>query len=196
VHRRGKRAGKSNLFDAIQFLSLLASRSLIDAAQEVRGVAGKERLGDPRDLFWNGCASGEHRMKFAAEMIVPQHVEDDFGRQASPSITYLRYELELGYIPPTGVEKIGRLGLLSESLRHIRLGDAASRLRFPHSTAKFRDAVLTGRRSGTAINDDRGHSPKPAESCPSISSAVSGQRSAAGCRGTRRRRAGAAARVP
>jgi len=101
-------AGKSNLFDAIQFLSLLASRSLIDAAQEVRGVAGKERLGDPRDLFWNGYASGEHRMKFAAEMIVPQHVEDDFGRQASPSITYLRYELELGYIPPAGVEKIGR----------------------------------------------------------------------------------------
>lgn len=144
-------AGKSNLFDAIQFLSLLASRSLIDAAQEVRGVAGKERLGDPRDLFWNGYASGGHRMKFAAEMIVPQHVEDDFGRQASPSITYLRYELELGYIPPAGVEKIGRLGLVSENLRHIRLGDAASRLRFPHSAAKFRRAVLTGHRSGTAF---------------------------------------------
>jgi hypothetical protein len=124
---------------------------LIDAAQEVRGEAGKERLGDPRDLFWNGYASGEHRMKFAVEMIVPQHVEDDFGRQASPSITYLRYELELGYIPPAGVEKIGRLGLLSENLRHIRLGDAASRLRFPHDPAKFRSAVLTGRRSGTAF---------------------------------------------
>jgi predicted ATPase len=144
-------AGKSNVFDAIQFMSLLASRPLIDAAQEVRGEAGKERLGDPRDLFWNGYASDEHLMRFAAEMIVPQHVEDDFGRRASPSITYLRYELKLGYIPPTGVEKIGRLGLLSESLRHIRLGDAASRLRFPHSTAKFRDAVLTGRRSGTAF---------------------------------------------
>lgn len=144
-------AGKSNLFDAIQFLSLLASRSLIDAAQEVRGVAGKERLGDPRDLFWNGYSSGEHRMKFAAEMIVPQDVEDDFGRQASPSITYLRYELELGYIRPTGVEKIGRLGLLSENLRHIRLGEAAGRLRFPHSAAKFRHAVLTGHRSGTAF---------------------------------------------
>jgi predicted ATPase len=144
-------AGKSNLFDAIQFLSLLASRPLIDAAQEVRGVARGERLGDPRDLFWNGYALGEHRMKFAAEMIVPQEVEDDFGRQAAPSITYLRYELELGYIPPAGVEKIGRLGLLSENLRHIRLGDAANRLHFPHSAAKFRRAVLTGHRSGAAF---------------------------------------------
>src|SRR6202035_5700128 len=68
-------AGKSNVFDAIQFLSLLASKSFLDAAQEVRGVHGA-RLGDPRDLFWDGYAAGEHRMKFAAEMIVPQEVED------------------------------------------------------------------------------------------------------------------------
>lgn len=144
-------AGKSNVFDAIQFLSLLTSRSLLDAAQEVRGVARADRLGDPRDLFWNGYAAGEHRMKFAAEMIVPQEVEDDFGRPARPSITYLRYELELGYMPPGGAEKIGRLGLLAESLRHIRLGDAAGRLHFPHSAGKFRHAVLTGHRSGTAF---------------------------------------------
>jgi len=144
-------AGKSNVFDAIQFLSLLTSRSLLDAAQEVRGVARGDRLGDPRELFWNGYAAGEHRMKFAAEMIVPQDNEDDFGRQAKASITYLRYELELGYIPPAGAEKIGRLGLLAENLHHIRLGEAASRLRFPHSAARFRRAVLTGHRSGTAF---------------------------------------------
>lgn len=44
-------AGKSNLFDAIQFLSLLASKSFLDAAQEVRGVVHGARLGDPRDLL-------------------------------------------------------------------------------------------------------------------------------------------------
>lgn len=144
-------AGKSNLFDAIQFLSLLANKSFLEAAQEVRGVAHGARLGDPRDLFWDGYSQGEHRMRFAAEMIVPQEVEDDFGRQSSPSITFLRYELELGYIPPAGAEKVGRIGLLAEGLRHIRLGDAASRLHFPHSAAKFRKAVLTGHRSGTAF---------------------------------------------
>ncbi|CAM5683100.1 hypothetical protein SCALM49S_05774 [Streptomyces californicus] len=45
--------GKSNVFDAIQFLSLLADQSMMEAAQEVRGVHG-ERHGDPRDLFWKG----------------------------------------------------------------------------------------------------------------------------------------------
>ncbi len=143
--------GKSNVFDAIQFLSLLSDRSLIDAAQEVRGVHG-ERIGDPRDLFWNGYGASEHRMAFAAEMIVPLHVEDDFGRPAKPTISFLRYELELGYQAPSSrAERIGRLRLLSESLRHIKLGDAPNRLRFPHSAARFRKAVLTGHRSGTAF---------------------------------------------
>jgi predicted ATPase len=144
-------AGKSNVFDAIQFLSLLSSRSLLDAAQEVRGVAHGDRLGDPRDLFWNGYAAGGHVIKLAAEMIVSQDIEDDFGRPAKPTISYLRYELELGYLSPSGSEKIGRLSLLAENLRHIKLGDAVSRLRFPHSAAKFRRAVLAGHRSGTAF---------------------------------------------
>lgn len=143
--------GKSNVFDAIQFLSLLSSRSLLDAAQEVRGVSHGDRLGDPRDLFWNGYATAEHRIKLAAEMIVPQNIEDDFGRPAEPTISYLRYELEIGYLPPSTYEKIGRLSLLAESLRHIKLGDAARRLRFPHSAARFRRAVLVGHRSGTAF---------------------------------------------
>ncbi|MBP2707086.1 AAA family ATPase [Microbispora sp. RL4-1S] len=142
--------GKSNVFDAIQFLSLLADKSLLDAAQEVRGVHG-ERLGDPRDLFWNGYNSDKRRIRFAAEMIVPLRVEDDFGREARPTISYLRYELVLGYAPPTGIEKIGRLTLLAENLRHISLGEAPKRLGFPHSATKFRAAVLRGRRGGAAF---------------------------------------------
>ncbi len=142
--------GKSNVFDAIQFLSLLADRSLLDAAQEVRGIRG-ERLGDPRDLFWDGYASENHRIRFAAEMIVPLETEDDFGRTAIPTISFLRYELALGYSPPAGIEKIGRLTLLEENLRHISLREAPQRLRFPHSTARFRNTVLKGRRSGTAF---------------------------------------------
>jgi predicted ATPase len=90
-------------------------------------------------------------MRFAAEMVVPLRVEDDFGRPAKPTTSYLRYELELGYLPPSGAEKIGRLTLLAENLRHINIGDAARRLRFPHSAGRFRKAVLAGRRSGTAF---------------------------------------------
>ncbi|MGH3622698.1 MAG: AAA family ATPase, partial [Sciscionella sp.] len=41
--------------------------------------------------------------------------------------------------------------LLEENLRHIKLGDAPAHLRFPHSTTKFRNVVLHGKRSGTAF---------------------------------------------
>jgi predicted ATPase len=142
--------GKSNVFDAIHFLSLLADRSLLDAAQEVRGIHG-ERTGDPRDLFWNGYASVNRQVNFAAEMIVPGDVEDDFGRPASATITFLRYELSLGYQAPSGSEKIGRLTLLEERLQHINLGDAPKRLVFPHNASRFRKSVLRGHRSGKAF---------------------------------------------
>lgn len=143
-------AGKSNVFDAIQFLSLLSSTSMMEASQEVRGVHG-ERLGDPRDLFWKGYAAGEHRLRLAAEMIVPSHVEDDFGRPATPTISFLRYEVEIGYQPPVGLEKVGRLVLFKEELTHINQRDAGRHLLFPHSSKEFRDKVVFGRRSGTAF---------------------------------------------
>jgi predicted ATPase len=146
--------GKSNVFDAIQFLSLLADMSMMEASQRVRGVHD-ERLGDPRDLFWNGYRAAERRMSFVAEMIVPRKVEDDFGRPAEPGITFLRYELGIGYEPPGPTEKVGRLRLLREELRHINQRDAPSRLRFPHSLHDFRSAVIKGRRSGTAFISTR-----------------------------------------
>ncbi|MFF9602517.1 AAA family ATPase [Streptomyces sp. NPDC014684] len=138
--------GKSNVFDAIQFLSLLADHSMIEAAQAVRGTHG-ELHGDARDLFWNGYADDEHLMTFAAQMIVPGEVEDDFGRLAQPTSTFLRYELRLGYEPPRGGERGGRLTLMYEYLSQIRPRDALSQLRFPHSAKGFRNAVVRGRRS-------------------------------------------------
>ena len=90
-------------------------------------------------------------MSFAAEMIVPGSIEDDFGMPARPTISFLRYELVLGYQPPSGSEKIGRLRLLREALNHINQGDAPGHLRFPHSSRNFRTRVITGRRSGVAF---------------------------------------------
>jgi predicted ATPase len=150
-------AGKSNVFDAIQFLALLADRSLMEAAQEVRSTRD-QRTGDPRDLFWNGHAAESPRMAFAAEMIVPHEIEDDFGRPAKATITFLRYRVEIGYEPPTGLEKVGRLVLLREELGHINLGDALRHMRFRHSVRDFRAQVLRGRRSGQAFisTSDRG----------------------------------------
>jgi predicted ATPase len=140
-------AGKSNLFDAIEFLSLLADHSLMEAAQQVRSTV-EHRAGDARDLFWMRD-SADASMVLCAEMIVPAAVDDDFGQPAEATITYLRYELEIGFEPGEGSRRSGRLVLLSESLRHINRGDAPKRLRFPHKAKDWRDQVVVGRRAGT-----------------------------------------------
>ena len=144
-------SGKSNVFDAIQFLSLLADHTFMDAALLVRSTAG--RSSDPRTLFWDdGSGHPSRPLQIAAEMIIPRTVEDDFGRLAEVTTTFVRYELVLTYEPPgaNSLGQVGRIALLSESLKHINKGDAPSHLRWPHNAKKFRDNVILGRRSGIA----------------------------------------------
>lgn len=141
--------GKSNVFDAIQLLAELADRPLMEAAEAVRSTRS-ERSADPRDLFWDHGNAPGRSMAFAAEMIVPREVEDDFGQQARATTTFLRYDLEIGFEPPSGLERRGRLVLEKEALRHITQSDAKDRLRFPHAAAVFRREVVQGRRSGVA----------------------------------------------
>ena len=144
--------GKSNVFDAIEFLSLLADHPFMEAAQRLRDHGARGT--DPRTLFWqhDDVSKQTSRMRLAAEMIVPRQVSDDFGRLAEATTTFLRYELELEYQPPSpaGMHLPGRIVLLSERLRHINRGDAAAHLAWPHSKSKFRDLVIVGRRAGTA----------------------------------------------
>lgn len=142
--------GKSNVFDAIQFLSYLATDPLMEASQQVRG--GTERRGgDPRDLFWDGYRDHERRITLAAEMLVPPVVEDDLGTPTRATTTFLRYELELGYEPPAAEGSVGRIVLAREELRHINRSEAARHLRFPHHARRFRDAVVVGQRRGGAF---------------------------------------------
>jgi predicted ATPase len=142
--------GKSNVFDAIEFLSYLASETLVEASQRVRGSAGF-RGGDVRDLFWDGYRSEERRIELAVEMIVPREVEDDLGAPAKATTTFLRYELTLGYESPETQSSVGRLSLLREELRHINRGDAVKHLRFPHSAKLFRNEIVAGQRRGGAF---------------------------------------------
>ncbi|GIH93740.1 AAA family ATPase [Planobispora siamensis] len=142
--------GKSNVFDAIEFLSYLSSESLVEASQRVRGASGI-RGGDPRDLFWDGYRDHQRRISLAAEMIVPAEVEDDLGAPARATTTFLRYELDLEYAPPEGESSVGRLTLAREELRHITRGDASRHLRFPHSVKNFRNSVVVGQRRGGAF---------------------------------------------
>src|SRR5829696_1955968 len=69
--------GKSNLFDAIKFLSALADHSLIEAALSVRDEGG--RTADVRSLFHRVGDTYAPQMFFEAEMIIPKDGFDDLG---------------------------------------------------------------------------------------------------------------------
>lgn len=141
--------GKSNVFDAIQFLSLLADKSFIEAAAELRTPGTP--AADLASLFWAGATEGA-RMKFGAEFIVDEHVQDDFGRDAEPTATFLRYDLGLEYVPASDSPSASgeRIRLVKEELTYITLGEAPKRLRWEHSKAAFRDQVVKNRRRGSA----------------------------------------------
>ncbi|PUB21468.1 putative ATPase [Promicromonospora sp. AC04] len=144
--------GKSNIFDAIRFLSMLADTTFIEAASRVRAIDG-----GPPDLsllFWDGAKPGEPRkMRLAAEMIVPREVTDDFGRLGATTTTYLRYELELEDVP-TAVESHGRTGgirLLHESLTSLTTDIPGKRMPWLRRRDKFRQALITSGSEGTDL---------------------------------------------
>lgn len=89
--------GKSNIFDAIRLLSLLASNTLPDAARRVRGELETANV---RDLFWTDGEEMADEFRIAAEMIVERSVFDDIGRAVEATSTYLRYEIKMGYEEP------------------------------------------------------------------------------------------------
>src|SRR5215475_16085996 len=141
--------GKSNLFDAIQFLSALADRPLIEAALSVRDEGG--RTGNIRSLFHRVGDMYADKMTFETEMIVPFEGVDDLGQQAEASITFLRYMVTLTYRTDESLRSLGALELTREELLHINLGDAPNHLHFPHS-GKWRRSALRGRRTSPLIS--------------------------------------------
>ncbi len=136
--------GKSNIFDVIQFLSLLADHSLMEAALSVRG--SDPETTNLRELFWTDGENHLDHFRIAAEMLVEPDVEDDFKRTTRATSTYLRYEVSIGYVPPEQRGKLGRLILLSEALDYMTEGEAGHRLRFPHHARDFRRKVVRNRR--------------------------------------------------
>lgn len=144
--------GKSNVFDAIAFLSSLASESLHHAAAAVR--SDSPLSGDVRDLFHR---VGPHRassMRFAAEMLIPRKGVDDLGQGASATHTFLRYVIELAYREVGLDSHEGPLEILHEELRYIKISEAHERLPFGPSRA-WRRSVVAGRRTSPFISTGR-----------------------------------------
>lgn len=139
--------GKSNLFDAIHFLSLLAEKDLYQATVEVRRTT--EGSYSPLDLVYGRDPGNE--IELSADMITAHDVVDDFGQTARSSTTLLTYTVRLAY-----QRNSDRLLVAYEQLTHAKLGDFSKFTAFRSSPA-FRNSVAIGsRRGGPLISTDSG----------------------------------------
>ncbi len=134
--------GKSNLFDAISFLSALADKPLVEAAKTVR----EGRTADVRSLFHRVGQVPTDKMSFTAEMIVPSTGVDDLGQEAEATITFLRYTVELALRSDKGPSSLGGLELTKEELVHINIGDSRKHLWFDTSPEWIK-STIRGRRT-------------------------------------------------
>ena len=143
--------GKSNLFDAMMFLSALANdKTLIEAAKSVR----EGRTADVRSLFHRVGEHYDDTISFVAEMLIPSEGIDDLGQEAKATITFLKYSLELALRTDPDRPSLGGLELRKEELVHINLGDAKKNLLFPHNPA-WRKSAVKGRRTVSFISTDQ-----------------------------------------
>ncbi len=142
--------GKSNLFDAIRFLSLTANYPLLEAALRVRDENGHSN--DVRGLFHKVGDQPVDEISFEAEMIVPQQAVDDLGQVGRPTISFLHYWLTIRLrSSTTNGDNPNPLEIVRETLEHIKKGDAHEHLLFEHNVHDWRNAVVTGRRAGIAF---------------------------------------------
>jgi len=83
-------SGKSNLFDALRFLSLLAQYDIRTAMQGLRG--------EPEELFRQTQAGQTNCMSFAVEVLLSRNGIDAFGTKYETPAQRLRYELKLALV--------------------------------------------------------------------------------------------------
>ena len=143
--------GKSNLFDAIRFLSTLADKTFLEAAMSVRDEGG--RGADVRSLFHHVENQYTEQMSFEVEMIVPSEGIDDLGQKAEASKTFLRYTLILAYRQSDSARSFGSFELLKEELGYIGSKETIEHLRFNHSPT-WRKSIVQGKRNSPLISTE------------------------------------------
>ncbi|SDN22421.1 Predicted ATPase [Actinomyces ruminicola] len=119
--------GKSNLLNALEFLSLLSCNSFHDACVQVRPTAQQQF--DVAALLSADVLAGRSHLCLAAEMILPPRAEDEFGQAVAPSCGYVRYEVQIAVQRDVAVPGGLRMRLAGERLSPVS-GDERP-LRFP-----------------------------------------------------------------
>ncbi len=134
-------AGKSNIFDALVFLSNLADKSILEAVKSVRNEAQKNA--DLNDIFFKYANKQVSEIEFEIDMIIAMEGEDDLGQKADATISSLRYCLALELVNNlTGDE----IRIKREELLPITQTDAKKSINFSHSK-DWISSSIKGRRS-------------------------------------------------
>jgi len=146
--------GKSNLFDAIRFLSSSASMTLVDAASRIRDEGGR-----PTDIASLFTQSGETRAKvmtFELEMLTAKEATDDLGAPAQAKANFLRYKLELKYRDQGGNgQRMEAFEIVHEALTHIPKGETSRNLPSAlHAKVWQRSLVHVEHRSAPLISTE------------------------------------------
>lgn len=164
--------GKSNLFDAIQLLSTLADKPILDATT---GVRQETSSANATRIFTQSPSGQQDSMLFVAEMLVGPTVRDDLDQEASPSARHLRYTLELRYSQrPESV--VPRIEIVNESLDYLNRDESTAGLPFAKKKNKWLKSVQGGIRTRSfistyhrddeiyiKIHEDSGHQGHPRE---------------------------------
>ena len=116
-------SGKSNLFDALRFLSLLAREDISTAVRSIRG--------EPEELFRQTPGGPSTCMSFAVEVLLSRGGVDEFGAEFKIPGQRVRYEVKIAMaLNDKGIPK--GIFLREENCRPItRKNDTA---KFPRST--------------------------------------------------------------
>ncbi|MFI5163967.1 MAG: AAA family ATPase [Bacteroidia bacterium] len=144
--------GKSNLFDAIRFLSDLADKTLISAAVSVRSEGQKNA--DIRSLFHRvGNAEGyrAERMSFEVEMLIPKIGIDELGQTAEATITSVKYSLILKLISDNSINGDVRIEIEKEELVPITQTQAKKNVRY-YASEPWMKSVIKGKRGTPFIS--------------------------------------------
>lgn len=136
-------AGKSNIFDAIRFMSLLAELPIMEAASQLRESSG--RSPHLRNLFTLFGSFIAPEIRLQADLIIDRKVEDDFGQTSEASKSTVRYEVAFKLDEADGAS---RLELIHESLVPITKEHADESVGFVYTNA-FANSCLSGRQRTT-----------------------------------------------
>lgn len=134
-------AGKSNLFDALEVLSMLPDHDLSKITQAVRG--------DPFEIFTR-LPNGSYAttMRLAVELVLDNTFTDEFAGDITLTQTRFRYEVE---IARDDDRAHNRVVITAEQLVSLSQGD-----KLPwQSSAAFRKANLRSRGRRSYISADR-----------------------------------------